>query len=101
MGMDLPRIVEAEPLGSFRVRLTFTDGLVRELDLGPMLWGGSLIEPLRDEEFFAKVAVDPDAGTICWPNGVDFDPDVLHGDYEPASGPGPNVLKEYTLKPTG
>ena len=41
------------------------------------------------------------AGTICWPNGVDLDPDVLHGDFEPASSRPPRVLREYRLRPTG
>jgi len=40
------------------------------------------------------------AGTIAWPNGVDFDPDVLHGDHEPASGRPATVLKQYHLRPT-
>jgi hypothetical protein len=29
---------------------------------------------------FASVAVDPVAGTVAWPNGIDLDPDTLHGD---------------------
>jgi hypothetical protein len=27
----------------------------------------------------------PELGTVVWPNGYDLDPDVLHGDFEPAS----------------
>ncbi|MDQ2760637.1 MAG: DUF2442 domain-containing protein [Actinomycetota bacterium] len=41
-------------------------------------------EPLRDLEFFRRVRVDPELRTIVWPNGFDLDPDVLHGDHEPA-----------------
>ena len=44
---------------------------------------GSLIKPLDDADFFAKVRVDPEAGTVVWPNGLDLAPEVLHGDYEP------------------
>jgi len=32
------------------------------------------------------VRVEPEFGTIAWPGDVDLDPDVLRGDYEPASG---------------
>jgi hypothetical protein len=35
---------------------------------------------LQDIEFFAQVSVDPEAGTLCWPNGVDFCPDVLYAE---------------------
>jgi len=34
-------------------------------------------------------------------HGVELDPDVLHGDQEPATGHVPVVLKEYHLRPTG
>jgi hypothetical protein len=94
------RVVEVEHLGDFRLRLTFSDGLVRELDFDGVLEGG-IFEPLRDRAVFAQVSVDTVAGTIAWPNGVDLDPDVLHGDHAPASGHSPVVLNEYHLRPTG
>ncbi|HUY63751.1 MAG TPA: hypothetical protein VMV14_04465 [Acidimicrobiales bacterium] len=33
---ELPRVVEVEHLGNLSLRLTFSDGLVRELDFGAM-----------------------------------------------------------------
>jgi hypothetical protein len=80
----LPRVVAVEPLEGSRLRLTFTDGLVREVDLSGELWG-PMAEPLLDPDYFGQVRVDPELGTVVWPNGFDLDPDVLHGDFEPAS----------------
>ncbi|MCA1691091.1 MAG: DUF2442 domain-containing protein [Acidimicrobiales bacterium] len=94
------RVVDVEDMGDFRLRLTFSDGLVRELDFDGVLEGG-VFEPLRSRALFVQVSVDAVAGTITWPKGVDLDPDVLHGDYTPASGRSPVVLKEYHLRPTG
>ncbi len=61
--------------------MTFTDGLVREVDLSGELWG-PMAEPLKDADYFGQVRVDSELGTVVWPNGYDLDPDVLHGDYE-------------------
>ena len=94
-----PRVTKVEHLGGLRLRLTFTDDLVRELDFDSVLRGG-ILETVRQPEMFARVYVDGVAGTIAWPNGVDLDPDVLHGDFEPASGRAPVVLSEYHLRPT-
>lgn len=94
-----PRIVEVEHLGAHKLALTFSDGLVRELDFEGVL-SAPVFAALEDESFFARVMIDPQTGTICWPNGVDLDPDVLHGDFEPASGPAARVLREYRLRPT-
>ena len=77
------RIASVEVLGGFELRLGFSDGSSRDVDLGPDLWG-PVFEPLkRDPTLFRQVRVDPELGTIVWPNGADMDPDVLHGDYEP------------------
>jgi hypothetical protein len=88
-------------LGAFRLRLTFSDGLVRELDFDGFFERGGVFEPLRDLSTFTQVTVDPVAGTIRWPNGVDLDPDVLHGDERPVAGSAPTVLNEYHLRPAG
>lgn len=95
----LARVTQAEPMGGFAVRLTFTDGIVRELDLEPLLNDGILAR-LRDPAVFSQIGVDPVAGTVAWPNGIDLDPDVLHGDREPAVGPAPRLLNQYRLRPT-
>ena len=45
--------------------------------------GSSVAEvfsPLEDVKFFSGVTVDQEAGTIVWPNGVDFCPDVLYAE---------------------
>jgi hypothetical protein len=69
-----------EPLEGFTVRVVFDDGTVSELDLESELWG-PVFEPLReDPALFRQVRVDPELGTIVWPNGADLDPDVLHAD---------------------
>ncbi|MGH2855066.1 MAG: DUF2442 domain-containing protein [Solirubrobacteraceae bacterium] len=80
---SLPRVTAVEAKEGWRLRLTFTDGLVREVDLSNDLWG-PMAEPLQDPAYFRQVRVDPELGTVVWPNGYDLDPDVLHGDHEPA-----------------
>ena len=77
----IPHVVKAEVLPPYGLRLVFDDGLVREVDLAGEL-RGSVFEPLKDPAFFAQVEVDH--GTVVWPNGLDLDPAVLHGDAEPA-----------------
>jgi hypothetical protein len=73
-------IVAVEHLGGYRLRLTFADGFVGDVDLAGRLEApnGPMFEPLQDLAYFAKVAVDPELGTIVWPNGADFAPEVLH-----------------------
>ena len=77
-------ITSVEVVGGRTVRLGFADGSARTVDLSPLLWGPAFAEIAADDERFAEVRVDPEVGTIGWPNGADLDPDVLHGDAEPA-----------------
>lgn len=75
--MDLVRIRQVEPLSGFALRLGFSDGSSGVIDVGPYL-RGPIFEPLvRDPALFRTVRVDPELGTIVWPNGADMDPDVL------------------------
>jgi Protein of unknown function (DUF2442) len=71
------RVEAVEPVRGYVLRLMFSDGTTRDVDLEPDLWG-PVFEPLRDHELFRQVAVDSELGTIVWPNGADMDPDGLH-----------------------
>ena len=82
--MKLVRIKSVEPLEKFTVRLGFTDGTKRDVDLEPFL-RGKFFESLRhNQTAFRSVKVDEQAGTITWENGADIDPDVLYYDLKPA-----------------
>jgi hypothetical protein len=72
-------ITGVEVVGEYRLRLTFSDGTVGEVDFGERDWGG-VFEPLRNPTYFAQVAVDPEGGTITWPNGVDMAPEPLYAE---------------------
>jgi Protein of unknown function (DUF2442) len=76
-------ITEADVLDGYRIRLRFEDGTVGIVDLEDRLWG-PMFESLRDPAVFRRVRVEPQAGTITWPNGADLAPDML---YREASRP--------------
>jgi Protein of unknown function (DUF2442) len=81
--MKLVRINSVEPLDNFVVRLEFTDGTKRDVDLEPYL-RGKIFEPLRENlDIFRTVRVDERMKTICWENGADLDPDVLYYNLKP------------------
>ena len=76
-----PRVSDVQILGDYRLELFFTDGTHGELDFRARIVGrGGVFKPLQDVEFFRQVSVDREAGTVVWPNGVDFCPDVLYSE---------------------
>jgi hypothetical protein len=75
----LKDIVVAKALSDYRLHLRFEDGVEGVVDLGADLSFRGVFAPLRDPAYFAKVRVDPELGTVAWPNGADLDPDVLYG----------------------
>lgn len=73
----LIRVQTAEPLAGWSVRVQFTNGEVREVDLTPYLGAGPIFAAIRhDPALFRAVVVA--GGTLVWPNGADIDPDVLY-----------------------
>jgi hypothetical protein len=82
----LPRVRHVEVIADHVLRVVFHDGAVRDVELKDELWG-PMAEPLKDPAYFALARVDAQLGTVCWPNGYDLDPDVLHGDHAPAQRP--------------
>ena len=72
-----PNLKSAIYVDSYRLRLTFSDGKVGDIDLAPELWG-EMFEPLKNLEVFKSFKVDQELGTIVWPNGADFAPEFLY-----------------------
>ena len=79
----MERVVAVHVPRAFILDVTCADGTRRETDMEPELWG-EVYEPLRDPAFFARATVDPELGTVVWPNGADVAPEFLyHGDENP------------------
>jgi hypothetical protein len=79
------RVKSVKMLEGFKVRLTFSDESEKTVDLAPYL-RGPIFDPLREDPAkLREVRVDPELGTIVWPNGADICPDVLYHGRTPAS----------------
>lgn len=50
-----------------------------DIDFSGRDWRGVFV-PLTDPAEFARVEVDPDAGTIVWPGGLDMAPEPLYAE---------------------
>ncbi|HET6401437.1 MAG TPA: DUF2442 domain-containing protein [Candidatus Kapabacteria bacterium] len=77
----VPKILEAEYLHDYTLRLRFLDGSVEDFDFEPLL-RGKMSRALRDIDFFRKVCIV--AGGLEWPNGYDVCPSLLRYHLEPA-----------------
>ncbi len=71
------RVQSVEPREPWHVRVVFTNGEQRDIDLVPYIADGPMFEPVRNDIAFFQAA-HVEGGTIAWPNGADIDPDVLY-----------------------
>ena len=81
------RVVDLKVIAPFTLRLKFDDGVEQTIDFAQVLYG-EVFGPLRNQELFDQVRIDPEVHTIVWPNGADFEPATLH-DW-------PNLVEELT-----
>ncbi|MCY2995394.1 MAG: DUF2442 domain-containing protein [Planctomycetota bacterium] len=76
-----PRVRGVRHIQDYKLEITFSDGTVAELDFRRRIVGrGGVFGPLESLDCFREVTVDREAGTVVWPNGVDFCPDVLYAE---------------------
>ena len=71
------RILEAKVCGAYSLSLLFNNGTSKRVNVFPLL-NQPIFEPLHDPAYFARVVLDPVAGTVVWPNEADFAPEALH-----------------------
>ncbi|HMC50589.1 MAG TPA: DUF2442 domain-containing protein [Solirubrobacterales bacterium] len=74
---EIVHVTSVEVVADHRLHLGFDDGVRGEVDFSDRNWRG-VFERLKDPGYFSQVRVDPDMGTVVWPNGADFAPETLH-----------------------
>lgn len=68
------RVIKAEYVRGYQLRLQFTDGSKKVVDFSPWL-RGEVFRPLVNKREFKRFFVA--GGTVCWPNGADIAPETL------------------------
>jgi hypothetical protein len=76
----LKDVVDVRPRDGHQLYLRFEDGAEGVVDLKKLIAFDGVFAPLVDRDYFLQARVDPDLGTVCWPNGADLDPDVLYAE---------------------
>lgn len=77
-------VEQVEYLNSYRLRLTFNNQAIVDVDLAQELYG-EIFAPLKDIEYFKQVFLNPETNTIKWPNGADFAPEFLYNLGQPTA----------------
>ena len=81
-----PDITEATVVSHGVLRLTFADGLAGEVDVLDRM-NGPVFDQARTPEGFARVAPDPETGTVVWPGGPTWRPTRFTSVCAPGFGP--------------
>ncbi|MGD1861291.1 MAG: DUF2442 domain-containing protein [Leptolyngbyaceae cyanobacterium] len=71
-------IVAVQPKDNCTLHIVFEDDVRGDLQISELIEFSGIFAPLQEPEFFAKVKVHPELGTVYWPNDADLDPDVLY-----------------------
>ena len=100
------RVKKVKYLDGYKLQLLFSDKKIKIVDLSSLInQGGFYFDPLKDIEFFKKVALDDEKHplSICWPNDADICPDVLYKigkDVKTTTKKTPKKIKTSTKKST-
>jgi hypothetical protein len=74
MAKQLVRVLSAEYLRDYKLRLRFNDGSYKVVDFSRWL-EGEVFRPLANKREFKRFFIA--GGTVCWPNGADIAPETL------------------------
>ncbi|MDQ6844297.1 MAG: DUF2442 domain-containing protein [Bacteroidota bacterium] len=74
---EIHSVKSIRKIAPYTLEIIFEDSSSKIINFLPVL-KGEMYGPLRNEEYFDKVKIDPEVRTIFWPNGADYDPAVLY-----------------------
>ena len=77
------RLVNVEPVGHLKLKLTYETGEVKLFDVSPYA-NGSWFGELREDAYFRTVRILPGGTGIEWNNGQDIAPHELYECSAPA-----------------
>lgn len=76
-------IKDVKYVDDYILKIVFDNRRVKRVDLKTRIErlssnGSRIFKSLKRKDYFRRVRVNPEIGTICWPNSADFCPDVLY-----------------------
>lgn len=74
----LHNVITALYKDCYQIELTFDDGARGVVDFSPYLERGGVFTRFRDIAFFRQFRVDPELGTLTWPDEIDIAPETLY-----------------------
>ena len=74
--VNMNEIVNFRYCGDLRYYIRFDDGMDGEIELSQYLTRGPIFQSFSDPDFFRSARLE--AGTLCWPGGVDIAPETLY-----------------------
>jgi Protein of unknown function (DUF2442) len=63
---DWPRLVSAVPIGEYRLRLSYSDGFVGEVDFADTVTKGGIFAFMKDHDRFKTVQVAHNGSALLW-----------------------------------
>jgi len=60
------------------IEVEFDNGLKGQVDFREYLKKGHVFNRFNDMDYFKSFYIDDETKVLCWPDGVDIDPDTLY-----------------------
>ena len=74
----MPEIIKVKHVSDYKLLIRFKNGKQGTVDFKEYLNKGPVFLKFKDINFFKKYYIDPETKVLCWPGGVDIDPDTLY-----------------------
>ncbi len=74
---ELRQVLSVKPLDDYCLELKFDNGVKGIYHVNPKKKGGVFLK-LLDKKIFKKVKINPDWGSIEWPDSIDLCPEAIY-----------------------